>query len=97
MQRQILSIVNGAVVALLAATCAPGLSADRADTWAAHAESVAIPRRDTVAGKTPEIVVGRKSPPQNEGGLLTTGYDASSSYVGQERRACDVSTLQRTA
>jgi hypothetical protein len=58
MRREILSIVNGTVVTLLVATCAPGSSADRADTSAAPAESVATTRRDTVGATAPEIAVG---------------------------------------
>ena len=58
MRREILSIVNGAVVTLLAATCAPGSSADRVDTSAAPAESVAKTRRDTVRVTVPETAVG---------------------------------------
>lgn len=58
MRREILLIVNGAAVTLLAGACAPGSSADRADTSAAPAEPVAMTRRDTVAVAASETAVG---------------------------------------
>jgi hypothetical protein len=76
MRREILLIVNGAVVTLLAATCTPSSSADRADTSAAPPEPVAMTRRDTVAAKAPEIVVGTAP-------ALPTAVTASDSSVVQ--------------
>jgi hypothetical protein len=55
MRREILSIVNWAVVTLWAAGCTPGSSADRADTSAA-VEPAAITQRDTIAAASETVV-----------------------------------------